>query len=443
VAKKGGAFILGLALFSFGATAFYHGLKHYALKKAIQYTPTSKAVSAVPGLTEVAGVARTFKEKKLSPYAQKECLYCETEIWKWSGSGKSRKKRLEKKFQSDQPILVEDDTGKILVKPTFFPSSSKSEVCLKRDVSASGIPSGGIIRGLFADQDSGDKLAQFLYRFCPELSGYGDRVEVYETYIQDGDQIYVLGKAEIYDPNESTPRLIIKDEKKVGYFCISDGAERDALSRVGSWLNTSIFGGPILAFLGFEISSAGLYELGVPSSLIMQLVQIGFAIPVILYAWLTWTWLLAVYNGLVLLKNQIDRARANVGTFLVKRHDLVPNLVKVVQEYAKYEKGMQEMITSLRVAKVGESEKILFAISENYPDLKANENFLELQKELVSLENQIAGSREYFNDAVMLYNRQIASFPHLIVARAMKLKSIEYYAISEEAARAPVEVGGG
>ncbi|MFH1471029.1 MAG: LemA family protein, partial [Candidatus Micrarchaeota archaeon] len=312
--------------------------------------------------------------------------------------------------------------------------------CMRKDVSKASKPGG--IAGLFWQSDPKDRLKPFLYEFHPTLAEYKDKIEVYETYICNGDPIYVLGKAEIYDPNEKTPRLIIKDDKRTGIFCISDGTEKNALSGVGNWLFLKVFGSPILAFIGVEIAILGLFEFNVPIQTIGQLMFAGLIVPLLLYAWLSWALLTAVYNGLILLKHQIERSKANVDTFLLKRHDLVPNLVKVVEGYSGHERGLMDAVAQIRGAKVGESEKILFAISENYPNLKANANFLSLQKELVYLENQIAGSREYFNDSVMLYDRQIASFPHLIVAKAIKLKPIEYYTISEEAAKAPVEIGG-
>ncbi len=433
--RKGATVVIGLAALVAGVWLFYQGLKNYSLKKAIEYTPTSKAVSAVPGLTEVSGIARPYAGKKLSPYDKKECLYYATEIWKWSGSGKHRRKTLEKRIKSDDPILIEDKTGTILVQATIYPSSSKSRAYMRTDVSKSSRPGG--LAGLFWQSDPNDKLKPFLCEFCPNLAEYGDKIEVYETYIQDGDPIYVLGKAEIFDPNEPRPRLIVKDDKRTGIYCISDGTEKGALSRVGQLLNAMVFGCPLLAFAGFEFAVLGLVmEFGAKLSDVAPLMFAGLIIPVLLYIWLAWTLFTAAYNGLILLKNQINRSRANVDTFLLKRHDLLPNLVKVVQEYAKYERAMQEMVASLRSAKVGESGKILFAVSESYPDLKANENFLALQKELVGLEDQIAGSREYYNDAVMLYNKQIATFPHLIVAKALNLKPIEYYSVGEQELKA-------
>jgi LemA protein len=165
-------------------------------------------------------------------------------------------------------------------------------------------------------------------------------------------------------------------------------------------------------------------------------------------------YLFSVYNGLVSLRNNMDKAWANIDVLLKQRTDLIPNLVEAVKGYMKYEKQVLTDITALRtsmmsaqtprekaVASEGISAalKTIFAVSEKYPNLKANENFLQLQNQLVAIENQIADRREFYNDAVMLYNTRIKSVPDNIIAGMFNFRESEYFKVVEEEKK-PVQV---
>jgi LemA protein len=165
-------------------------------------------------------------------------------------------------------------------------------------------------------------------------------------------------------------------------------------------------------------------------------------------------YLVSIYNGLVTLRNNIDKAWANIDVLLKQRFDMIPNLVETVKGYAKYEKGVFEEITRLRAALVSaegpgakakvndamtSSLKSIFAVAENYPKLQANENFLKLQDQLAAMENQIADRREFYNDSVLLYNTRIASLPDSIFAGMMGMKAKEYFK-AEESEKGVVQV---
>ena len=143
---------------------------------------------------------------------------------------------------------------------------------------------------------------------------------------------------------------------------------------------------------------------------------------------------IGIYNGLVLLKNNIDKSWANIDVLLKQRHDELPKLLDICKGYMKYEQGLLEGITKARTAfmnaptidekTLAENElakglKTLFAVAENYPDLKANMSFLQLQARTTALESEIADRREFFNDSVNVYNIRIAQVPDLFVARMM------------------------
>jgi LemA protein len=175
---------------------------------------------------------------------------------------------------------------------------------------------------------------------------------------------------------------------------------------------------------------------------------------VVIFVLLALFYMVSVYNGLINLRNNIDKAWANIDVLLKQRSDLIPNLVETVKGYKAYEKSVFEDITRLRTAMmsaegpaakakasdaISASLKSIFAVAENYPDLKASENFLKLQEQLSSIENQIADRREFYNDSVLLYNTRIHSIPDMAFAMMMGFKDKEYFKATEEE-KEPVEV---
>lgn len=157
------------------------------------------------------------------------------------------------------------------------------------------------------------------------------------------------------------------------------------------------------------------------------------------------------YNSLVRLRNWIKEAWAQIDVQLRRRHELIPNLVNTVKGYAEHE---QETLTKViearnklvsgsaqdRMDADGELQgalKSIFALSESYPDLKANQNFLELQNELTSTENKVAYSRQLYNKTVADYNIKVESFPSMIIANAFNFKQEEQLKAPEEAREAP------
>jgi LemA protein len=165
-------------------------------------------------------------------------------------------------------------------------------------------------------------------------------------------------------------------------------------------------------------------------------------------------WLVVLYNGLVSLRNRIENAWAQIDVQLKRRYDLIPNLVETVKGYAAHEKETLERVIQARnmaMQASGPHEqaqaenvisgalKSIFALSEAYPDLKANQNFLNLQEELTGTEGRIAYARQFYNDTVYRYNTKIQSFPAVVIAKRMKFSEREYFEAEDEA-RGPVQV---
>jgi LemA protein len=178
-------------------------------------------------------------------------------------------------------------------------------------------------------------------------------------------------------------------------------------------------------------------------------------IPILIIAGVVFLWGVVAYNGLVTFKNRADEAWSDIDVQLKRRYDLIPNLVNTVKGYAAHESGVLERVTEARTKAMeagtagtkAEAEnmlsstlKSLFAVSENYPDLKANTNFLELQKELSDTENKIQSSRRFYNANVRDLNTKIESFPTNFVADIFNFGKREFFELEEEAAKAPVAV---
>ena len=158
-------------------------------------------------------------------------------------------------------------------------------------------------------------------------------------------------------------------------------------------------------------------------------------------------WAISVYNGLVSMRQRVNEAFADVDVQLRQRHDLIPNLVETVKGYAAHERGTLDEVVKARnaaVAAQGPAQQAaaenmlsgalrqLFALSEAYPDLKANAEFLQLQAELTDLENKIAAARRFFNNAVQEYNTGIQRFPAALFAASFGFAPKDFFDLGED-----------
>ncbi len=161
-------------------------------------------------------------------------------------------------------------------------------------------------------------------------------------------------------------------------------------------------------------------------------------------------WFIAIYNGLVRKKNRAKEAWSDIDVQLKRRYNLIPNLIETVKGYAAHERNVLEKVTEARTRAMGARSleekakaenmltstlKSLFAVSENYPDLKASQNFLELQKELRDTEDKIQAARRFYNSNVRDLSIKIESFPSNIVAKIFNFKKMELFELEEAAAR--------
>ena len=163
-------------------------------------------------------------------------------------------------------------------------------------------------------------------------------------------------------------------------------------------------------------------------------------------------WIIMIYNGLVAMRQRVNQSFADIDVQLKQRHDLIPNLVETVKGYAGHERGTLEAVIKARQTAVAapsidqkvQAENVLsgalrqmFALSESYPDLKANQNFQQLQGEITDIENKLAASRRFFNNAVQEYNTGIQNFPAVLFAAMLGFRPQQFFDLGET--RAQVE----
>ncbi|MFQ5556929.1 MAG: LemA family protein [Acidimicrobiales bacterium] len=174
--------------------------------------------------------------------------------------------------------------------------------------------------------------------------------------------------------------------------------------------------------------------------MIALLIVLAIVVVLVLYV-------IGLYNGVIRLRNRIENAWAQIDVQLKRRWDLIPNLVETVKGYASHERETLEAVIAARNAATtaegpqarGQSENLLtgalrqlFALSEAYPDLKANQSFLELQEELTATEGRIAYARQHYNDTVLRYNTKIQTFPAVVIAGMLRFTEREYFEADDE-----------
>lgn len=374
----GGLVAGGALLFFFS----FLGFKKLRVKRLIENLPTTPTTGVVIGLTELKGTARRAEKVLKARYTKQPCLWYRYRMEKRRGSGKDAKWVTVEKGEVGLPFWLEDQEGRILVRPYGATVTAPETL---------------------------DEEERNVWRR--------------EWRIDDGLELYVLGPARLWSPNDKA--LSIARSKEDPTYIITNEPE-EQLKLAKAWggfflLNLSLIGGTgaVLALLGlrgftaFDLFLAGLFPILYLSGLVALFIR----------------------NDLVWVRQRMERALAMIDVALKKRADLVPNLVASVRAYLAHEKGLHERIAAMRAVSSGTMEErertsirqregagAFLSAVEKYPALKGSPMVLDLQKRLVQIENEIAFARSAYNDAVERYNTRIQSFPEVVFALWMRLR---------------------
>lgn len=186
-----------------------------------------------------------------------------------------------------------------------------------------------------------------------------------------------------------------------------------------------VFGSPFVVAFGAGLVSAGIASMKGLEIFAIIVLLVGAIAFFGMYAYAILMHILEFYNGTVALRTSVDRAKANVDALLKRRTELLPNLVAVVKEASKYEKDLQVQLASLRTEGMEADAKSLVALGEKYPELQANENYIELQRQLSKTEEWLAASRSYVSESIMLYNTRIMTLPYSLFAPLIGLAPMQ------------------
>ena len=398
-------------------------------KRLIENVPTSKVKGVFLGLNEVKGRAHR-DEPFISYLAQAHCVYYRYEVKeRWSkterytdSKGRSQTRtssgwKTVASHEERQPFQLVDSTGSLRVIPHRAEISADKvfdEHCSRHDPLYFGKgPSGSV--------SNSDHRRHFVEHAIP-LDG----------------RIYVLGPARLRD-DKVEPE--IAHERGAELFLITTRDERQLKRGYTTGAFFKLLVGTVAAFLfpvGFALERAGGFGKALELQLHVALPVAGAYLGVILVYYLT-----LVFNGLVSVRERMEMAASMIDVQLKRRHVLIPRLVACIQGYAAHERDTHRDLAALRVegvrgggvaarsdlaARQGQALTQVFALAEAYPDLDADENFAQLQRELVNTEDKIALAREFFNATVKALNTRIETLPDVLLAKIGRFKKGDFFA---------------
>jgi len=435
--ELGPLLIAGIVGMLIGAIMLLMAFRANRRKRLVDDLATSKTSGVFIGLVEVKGTAES--EDPLTTYlAEIRCVHYEwsidehwsrtvTETYTDSEGNTKTRTRHESGWKTVasggnlQPFYLRDEEGVLRIVPDG--AEIRDEVVFSETVSR------------------GDPL---YYGKGPDgaVMNSDHRRRFVERAIPLHHEVYVVGQSRL---REDVVAPEIAHDREAPLFLISAQPEEKVSSGFGfaywGWAIAATFffiGGWIVGhFISDRDPAAG------PA--IWRYLSVAFA-----FGWVwAFGWLWTVYNSLVALRNRYQQARSNVDVQLKRRHDLIPNIVQIVQATATHERDVHETVAMLRaqgqVSSVDDGDKAqpvatrLIGVVEAYPELKSNDNFLALQEELIDTEQRIALARAYFNDTVMNMNIRVQRFPDVLIAKMAQLSEAQYIA-AEDFERASVKV---
>ncbi len=441
IAESGGAEIVAypLAATVIAIILLVVGYRSFYKKRLIENVPTSKCQGVTIGLNELKGTAVTHFP--LTSYlAEKQCVYYSYKIeeqYKETTRDKDGKKRTRKGWKTIssethyKPFELHDDTGSIRIQPKgaeFHGDTVISKTCRRTDPMYYGKGPRRRIRN-----STGRR------RFS-------------ESIIPVNEDTYVMGTARI---REDIVEPEIADDEFGELFLISSKSEEQLVSKFTWAARGSYTGAIISAALAPTLFTMEAQEIGFGEALgasVIPMVLVAMVVAFFIFA----LYLKTVFNGLVDVRNRVDRAWSMLEVEYKRRHDLIPNLVEMVKGFADHEKETLEAVTEARgAAQVGSNHNAgqasaglnqqssalgtIFAVVEDYPDIKADESFRKLMEELTRTEDKISLARTFYNDSVERANNRIQTFPDMLLAPLAGAKE-EQSLMIEEFEKKPIKV---
>jgi LemA protein len=432
---------IGFLALCFGLFAYFLGFGDWYDKRLLDCTPISKCRSVALGPVVVSG--RVGGPNPIpSLIGQLPSFISRVVVEEYRSNGKSRDWRTVHKREFRMPFYVLDGSGEIKVEP------QKAVLWLEQDIKYSSRD--GVAEYTRAASERSvevmETLDESFREYCLTRGiNAANPLRFTETNLSPGDPVFVYGSAS-RDENSGKAgcNIIRKTFWQTPY--ILEGGKADMLRKLDTRGFLRILVGSVSVILATGIlahATTAAKITALPDFFLSDtslLAEVGSifalaALGIFIYSAL-------IYNGLVSLRNEVDRAFSNVDVLLQQRFDLIPNLVSVCKAYMEHESSVMQAVSASRGqwnAARGRTDKLtaaaisitplrqLLATAESYPRLRANENFLQLQGALTSIEEQIADRRELYNSAVSLFNSRIQIFPDRAVAAAFRFTAQPFF----------------
>ena len=431
----------GFLALCFGLVAYFLGFGDWYDKRLLDCTPLSRCRSVALGPVVVSG-----KVGGPSPIpsliGHLPSFISKVVVEEYRSNGKSRSWQTVHKRELRMPFNVEDATGAIRVEP------ERAILWLEPDIKYSSKDGYADYAKAASDRsvNVAESLDDMLNDYCLTRGiDMRNPIRFTETNLSPGDPVFVYGSASANRVSDSDcPNIIRKTFWQTPY--ILEGGKGDMIRKLATRGFLRILLGSVAVVLGAGVlANAGTFDrITTLSQVVVNdtslAVEVASIFALVVLGILIYTAL--IYNGLVSLRNEVDRAFSNVDVLLQQRFDLIPNLVTVCKAYMEHESSVMQAVSASRGqwdAARGRTDKLaaaaisvtplrqLLATAEAYPRLRANENFLQLQRTLVSIEEQIADRRELYNSAVSLFNSRIQIFPDRLIAGPFRFTSQPFF----------------
>ena len=413
-----------VAVLALGVLALtWFGFRSLRRKRLIENVPTSKVKGVFLGLNEVKGEVECDRPLR-AHLSSRHCVYYRYEIqehWSRTETYRDSKGKTQTRTSSGWRTVEDDTVG------TAF--------TLRDDTGGLRVdPAGAEIHAPEVFSETCGRSDPLYYGKGPShsVSDSTHRRRFTETALPLGDRVYVLGSARLRD---DVVEPEITHDRSAEIYLISTRPESRIASGYGWGAFFQLFFAALFVFAGSVLLTApGSRDLGqaIERGLPLALPLLAlFGGMVVIY------YLVLVYNGLVSVRERAEMALSMIDIQLRRRHDLVPRLVACVQGHANYERLTQERVAGLRGGDDTGSLKSLFALVEDYPELKADENFAHLQAQLVDCEDRVSLAREFYNETVTALRNRLQTLPDSLLKGFGRFKKLDYLSAAKYERTAP------